>query len=510
LLTSGVMTNSWDAANRLTAVSGSPSTSFAYDGLGNRTSMTVGGATTRYALDVAGGLPEVIAATGGATTHYLQVQGQVLAQYDSGTWGYVAPDALGSVRQVVNSAGSVTLAQSYDPFGNALEVAGSAESEFGYTGEQVDASTGLVYLRARYYSSSTGRFLSRDPVSSEPPYQYVGGNPIRYIDPSGYIQCNPDGYCPEIDRWLCLDPQGNWRGAYVAGHPCIVNPENVQTGNYPSHVEWVHDPCNPNDPEDYAWQYRSWCRQTGSQQSPRGLGSSYEPISGSLGSSSQSSLIPDGYLEGAGGMFGGAAMVLGIFGREVVYDFQTMERGVFTYRGHANWLGSGFGTTGLCTTLAGASFSPYAGLVWGFTHQEDGLRKEYSGPFWVAQGGIDAPFMQPFVNAGGGVAAFSSVIEGTALPDAKIRGVNGYADVSWGFGIQDIALFAGGVYLSDYEMIEKKSYENISQMVQDIRTGSNSLPLSSIDATGVSSAILSLRLAIAQLALLKYQGASFP
>jgi hypothetical protein len=74
--------------------------------------MTVGGATTRYALDVAGGLPEVIAATGGATTQYLQVQGQVLAQYDSGTWSYVAPDALpalgpqaqvGSVRQVGRS-----------------------------------------------------------------------------------------------------------------------------------------------------------------------------------------------------------------------------------------------------------------------------------------------------------------------------------------------------------------------------------------------------------------------
>jgi YD repeat-containing protein len=97
LTNDGVRTYAYDAANRLTAVSGSSASSFAYDGLGNRTSMTVGGATTRYALDVAGGLPEVIAATGGATTQYLQVQGQVLAQYDSGTWGYVAPDALETV-----------------------------------------------------------------------------------------------------------------------------------------------------------------------------------------------------------------------------------------------------------------------------------------------------------------------------------------------------------------------------------------------------------------------------
>jgi RHS repeat-associated protein len=155
--------------------------------------MTVSGATTRYALDVAGGLPEVIAATGGATTHYLQVQGQVLAQYDSGTWGYVAPDALGSVRQVVDPAGSVTLVQSYDPFGDPLTSSGSASSVFGYTGEQVDASTGLVYLRARYYQSGTGQFLSRDPFpgfTQRPatlhPYAYVTGNPVNQVDPSGY------------------------------------------------------------------------------------------------------------------------------------------------------------------------------------------------------------------------------------------------------------------------------------------------------------------------------------
>jgi RHS repeat-associated protein len=130
------------------------------------------------------------------------VQGQVLAQYDSGTWGYVAPDALSSVRQVLDPAGSVTLAQSYDPFGNVLEVAGSAESGFGYTGEQVDASTGLVYLRARYYSSYLNRFISPDTIVRDPGgshdlnrYSYGRNNPFyvtRYTS-FGYQTCGLAG-----------------------------------------------------------------------------------------------------------------------------------------------------------------------------------------------------------------------------------------------------------------------------------------------------------------------------
>jgi peptidoglycan/xylan/chitin deacetylase (PgdA/CDA1 family) len=45
----------------------------------------------------------------------------------------------------------------------------------------------MLYLRARWYSSKDGIFLSRDPIESEPPYQYVQGNPIRYTDPSGFV-----------------------------------------------------------------------------------------------------------------------------------------------------------------------------------------------------------------------------------------------------------------------------------------------------------------------------------
>jgi hypothetical protein len=51
-----------------------------------------------------------------------------------------------------------------------------------------------LHLRARWLMPQDGVFLSRDPVESEPPYQYVRGNPINDTDPAG-LQCFGPG-CP--------------------------------------------------------------------------------------------------------------------------------------------------------------------------------------------------------------------------------------------------------------------------------------------------------------------------
>lgn len=46
----------------------------------------------------------------------------------------------------------------------------------------------MYYYRARWYDARTGRFLSRDPIwpdSGFNPYEYVGGSPAEYADPTG-------------------------------------------------------------------------------------------------------------------------------------------------------------------------------------------------------------------------------------------------------------------------------------------------------------------------------------
>src|SRR5262245_37033288 len=57
-------------------------------------------------------------------------------------------------------------------------------------------SSGLLYLRARYYDPATQEFISRDPIGSGQPYVYAGGNPVNYIDPSGNWPFGPNQQLP--------------------------------------------------------------------------------------------------------------------------------------------------------------------------------------------------------------------------------------------------------------------------------------------------------------------------
>jgi RHS repeat-associated protein len=117
---------------------------------------------------------------------------------------YFLGDALGSVRQLVNASGTITLGKSYTPYGEVRSTAGSGTSPFAYTGEQMDVS-GLTYLRSRYYSGGTGRFISRDtwdgnanmPMSFNR-WNYVDSNPINRVDPTGMCWINVGG----VNVWI--------------------------------------------------------------------------------------------------------------------------------------------------------------------------------------------------------------------------------------------------------------------------------------------------------------------
>ena len=74
---------------------------------------------------------------------------------------------------------------SYDAFGN--EKSESSDSNpFRYCGEYTDSESGLVYLRARYYDSVIGAFISEDPAKDGLNwYVYCSSDPVNFIDPLG-------------------------------------------------------------------------------------------------------------------------------------------------------------------------------------------------------------------------------------------------------------------------------------------------------------------------------------
>ena len=130
---------------------------------------------------------------------------QRLGVYQQGDWFYPQADALGSVRQWTDAQGAVLGLQGYGPYGEALVPIGPPLAPWGYTGEWQDAS-GLVYLRARWYNPTWGRFTQADPLpgaSTQPQslhrYLYARANPLRYADPSGLWPGDPP---PPRGRYL--------------------------------------------------------------------------------------------------------------------------------------------------------------------------------------------------------------------------------------------------------------------------------------------------------------------
>ncbi len=102
-------------------------------------------------------------------------------------YGWYVYNAHGDVVQLCDDNGNITRYYDYDPYGNALHEENETDvNPYRYCGEYLDLESDYVYLRARYYDPSIGRFISEDPAfDGYNWYVYCGGNPIMRWDPSG-------------------------------------------------------------------------------------------------------------------------------------------------------------------------------------------------------------------------------------------------------------------------------------------------------------------------------------
>jgi len=174
----------------------STTTTFAYNGNGLRDSLTTGGNTTTFTWDL--GSAQLL--DDGALKYpfdfaqgRLNGLGRIAQVGSSGATYYYLPDGLGSTMALCDASGNVVIAYNYDAFGAIRSSAGSQANDFKFTGEQSDSSTGLEYLRARYYDPAAGSFISRDSYGgsakqplSQNRFAYAEANPVNKTDPSGH------------------------------------------------------------------------------------------------------------------------------------------------------------------------------------------------------------------------------------------------------------------------------------------------------------------------------------
>lgn len=224
----GAYAYAYDEENRLIRVTRNSDAAIAgqyqYDALGRRVKKIANPAgvpiETRYFYDGARIIEEQSAAGATQATYtYGNYIDEVLTMDRGGQTYYYHQNNLWSVEAITNGAGVVVERYSYDAYGRASVFTASGvpipPSAWGtphsvifnpwmFTGRQLDEETGLHFYRARYFDPKQGRFITRDPIgnwgdkaNAGNAYSYVGNNPQRFTDPSGFVETegDPDSAC---------------------------------------------------------------------------------------------------------------------------------------------------------------------------------------------------------------------------------------------------------------------------------------------------------------------------
>ena len=188
--------NHYNALNQLTeTLTKNYKVSFTYDAEGLRTGKTVNGEKTIYVWD---GDQVVMELSKGGAVQKRYIRGNDLVYADKGENTekmYYVTDMHGNVVQLLDESGNVTKTYEYDSFGNEVKPEKKDENPYRYCGEYYDKETEEVYLRARYYEPSVGRFITRDTYTGESDeplslhlYTYCENDGVNAWDPSGHYK----------------------------------------------------------------------------------------------------------------------------------------------------------------------------------------------------------------------------------------------------------------------------------------------------------------------------------
>ncbi|MCA9516862.1 MAG: hypothetical protein KC635_18095, partial [Myxococcales bacterium] len=138
-------------------------------------------------------------AAGDTPTRLLRAAARRLLFEAQGDEAHLHLDLRGSVVAATDGAGAVIAARDFYPFGAERAATGWVD-ELGFSGQELDRSSGLLHFRERYLDPVAGRWSSPDPAfalldaarvqrrgEAMAAYAYVGNNPVMATDPTGQL-----------------------------------------------------------------------------------------------------------------------------------------------------------------------------------------------------------------------------------------------------------------------------------------------------------------------------------
>ena len=194
VLDDGRRTFSYNEAGRMaSATNGTTVAHYRYNARGERVSKTVDGVTSYFRYSVDGQLLGEYDSNGAPIREYSYLDGQPLALLSSGAGGvaFYHNDHLGTPRILTDENAAIVWEATRLPFGETWITTQRVVNPVRFPGQYFDEETGLHYNYFRDYDPRTGRYVQSDPIGlggGLNTYAYVGGNPIRKIDPLGLVE----------------------------------------------------------------------------------------------------------------------------------------------------------------------------------------------------------------------------------------------------------------------------------------------------------------------------------
>jgi len=236
---------------------------------------------------------------------------------------WIHADRLGSVVAITGTDGVLREKFSYDSWGKRRALNGSPSNDQGlkggtdnrgYTGHEMLDQVGLVHMNGRIYLPEIARFTSADPIIQDPThsqsynrYTYVWNNPTNSTDPTGFVKFGVD---PHDDQTPSDNPHKRKEEdeARRCGEDmktkCVGfrNSATTQNGNSEKNS------ANSDKPQQAA----------GCGQCNRLPGDFGKEEKGPVPQEGVTSICPECYLIGAGGILRGVASRLGLMEAEAV------------------------------------------------------------------------------------------------------------------------------------------------------------------------------------------------